>query len=59
MRIEARSPLMLSLMSRAYQDIPVDQLLGEGADSVASRRKQLMDAYVARMFRRAAQGRGG
>ena len=31
MRIEARSPLMLSLMSRAYQDLPVDQLLSEGA----------------------------
>lgn len=58
MRIEARSPLMLSLMSRAYQDVPADQLLSEGGAS-AARRKQLMDAYVARMFRRAAQGRGG
>ncbi len=59
MRIEARSPLMLSLMSRAYQDVPADQLLSEGGASAAARRKQLMDAYVARMFRRAAQGRGG
>ena len=58
MRIEARSPLMLSLMSRAYQDLPVDQLLREGGVSAAARRKRLMDAYVARMFRRAAQGKG-
>jgi hypothetical protein len=59
MRIEARSPLMLSLMSRAYQDVPGDQLLSESGASAAARRKQLMDAYVARMFRRAVQGRGG
>jgi hypothetical protein len=59
MRIEARSPLMLSLMSRAYQDVPVDQLLHEGGANVAARHKQLMDAFVAQMFRRAAQGRGG
>jgi len=59
MRIEARSPLMLSLMSRAYQDVPVDQLLHEGGVNAAARRKQLMDAFVAQMFRRAAQGRGG
>ena len=59
MRIEARSPLMLSLMSRAYQDVPGDQLLREGGASAAARRKQLMDAYVAHMFRRATRGRGG
>ena len=58
MRIEARSPLMLSLMSRAYQDLPVDHLLREGAVNAAARRKQLMDAYVAHMFRRAAKGAG-
>ncbi len=57
MRFEARSPLMLSLMSRAYQDVPADQLLGEGGASAAARRQQVMAAYVARMFRRAGQGR--
>ena len=57
-RIEARSPLMLSLMSRAYQDLPTDQLLREGAVNAAARRKQLMGAYVAHMFRRAAKGAG-
>jgi DNA polymerase III delta prime subunit len=59
MRIEARSPWMLRLMSRAYQDVPADQLLSEGAASAAARRMQLMDAYVAHMFRRAARRRGG
>lgn len=55
MRIEARSPLMLSLMSRAYQDLPASQLLGERAGDAAARRAQLMEAYIARMFRRAAK----
>ena len=58
MRIEARSPLMLSLMSHAYQDLPVDHLLREGAVTAAARRKQLMDAYVAHMFRPRPRGRG-
>lgn len=53
MRIEARSPLMLSLMSRAYQDLPASQLLSEGSGSAAARRGQLMEAYIARMFRAA------
>jgi hypothetical protein len=49
---------MLTLMSRAYQDLPVDHLLHEGVVTAAARRKQLMDAYVAHMFRRAAKGAG-
>ncbi len=57
LRIEARSPLMLSLMSRAFQDLPPDHLLHEGGATSAARRKQVMEAYVARMFHRAAQGR--
>jgi hypothetical protein len=56
MRIEARSPLMLNLMSRAYQDLPTDQLRHEGAASATARRQQLMEAYVAHMFRCAAKG---
>lgn len=57
LRIEARSPLMLSLMVRAYQDLPAEQLLQESAATAAARRKQLMNAYVDRMFRRAGLGR--
>ena len=56
MLIEARSPLMLRLMVEAYQDLPLEALAGEGRDTVASRRKQLMDAYVARRFRRMHHG---
>ncbi|HEX9941450.1 MAG TPA: CHAT domain-containing protein [Thermoanaerobaculia bacterium] len=56
MLVEARSPLMLSLMVQAYQDLPVEALAAGGAQSLAERRKQLMDAYVARMFRRAGAG---
>lgn len=55
MRIDARSPLMLNLMVRAYQDLTVAEVLREGIETTALRRKQLMDAYVARMFRRAEQ----
>ncbi len=58
LRIEARSPLMLSLMVRAYQDIPAEQLLQESAATAAARRKQLMSAYGDRMFRLAGLGRG-
>ena len=59
LRLEARSPLMLSLMVRAYQDIPAEQLLQESAATAAARRKQLMSAYVDRMFRLAGLGRNG
>ncbi len=56
MRLEARSPLMLSLMMLVYQDVPLEVITREGFVGTDVRRKQLMDAYVARMFRRAAQG---
>jgi len=58
LRIDARSPLMLGLMCRAYQDIPPEQLSSERPETTAARRKQLMDAYVARMFSQAQQRRG-
>ena len=59
LRLEARSPLMLSLMVRAYQDLPAEQLLQESGATAAARRKQLMSAYVDRMFRLTGLGRGG
>jgi len=55
MRIDARSPLMLNLMVRAYQDLSVAEVLKEGIETTALRHKQLMDAYVERMFRRVGQ----
>ena len=56
MRIDARSPLMLNLMVRAYEDLSVEEVLQEGIETTALRRWRLMEAYLARMFRRAAQG---
>jgi CHAT domain len=53
MLIEARSPLMLSLMVQAYQDLPVTALETAGLETLAARRQKLMEAFVARMFRRA------
>jgi hypothetical protein len=57
MLMEARSPLMLSLMVQTYQDLPVGALETESADSLAARRRQLMASYVARMFRQAGGAR--
>jgi predicted NACHT family NTPase len=54
--IEARSPLMLSLMAEAYEDLPVEALETESQETTGARRKKLMEAYVARMFRRAEVG---
>lgn len=57
MLVEARSPLMLSLMVQAYQGLPVEALEAEGAESLAARRRKLMASYVARMFRQAGGAR--
>jgi len=47
----AQSPLMLRVMSLAYQDIS-DQVLAEGQlDSVEARRRYLFAVYVERMFK--------
>lgn len=53
LRIDARSPLMLNLMARAYQGLSADDVLQEGIETTALRRKNLMDAYVVRMLRQA------
>jgi len=53
MRFDARSPLWLNLMVRAYHRLSVTDLAHEGEHSAAARRRRLLDAYMARMFRRA------
>jgi hypothetical protein len=53
MLMDARSPLMLSLMVQAYQGLPAAALETESADSLAARRRKVMESYVARMFHRA------
>lgn len=53
LRFDARSPLWLNLMVRAYQGLSVTDLAHEGERNAATRRRHLLDAYMARMFRRA------
>ncbi len=53
MRFDARSPLWLNLMVRAYHGLSITNLEQEGESSAAARRRRLMDDYMARMFRRA------
>jgi DNA polymerase III delta prime subunit len=45
-----QSPLMLNIMSLAYQDSVV--LTGQTIETVEARRKHLFDAYIERMFKR-------
>jgi len=46
----ARSPLMLSIMSLAYRDVPASEL--SAIATLEERRKHLFDAYIQRMFDR-------
>lgn len=46
----ARSPLMLSIITLAYQDKSVDELLD--LYSLEERRQHLLNAYIERMFKR-------
>jgi hypothetical protein len=57
--VDARCPLMLSLMVQAYENLPVEALETEGAENLAARHQKLMERYVARMFRRAGLGGAG
>lgn len=49
--IEARSPLMLSIMIQAYRDVPAEQLQHESTDTAEARRAKVWSAYVARKLR--------
>lgn len=51
----ARSPLLLAVMRRAYQDLPAEELLDPRWTEPAARRRHLFDRYVDRMLLR----RGG
>ena len=53
----ARTPLMLSIMSLAYQDQPVGALQGADSDTPESRRLRILETYVERMFERRAKAR--
>lgn len=47
----AQSPLMINVMSMAYQSATMENLI-DGANSLEARRTQIFDAYVDKMFQR-------
>ncbi len=52
LRTLARSPLMLSIMSLAYQDLPAEHLADATINTLEKRRQHLFDTYIHRMFAR-------
>jgi len=52
----AGSPLMLSIMSMAYQDVADEVLAGQAQGPLEERRGRLWDTYIARMFKRKGKG---
>ena len=48
----AGSPLMLSVMTLAYQDLSFEDIVDPSPATVENRRKRVFDRYVARMFQR-------
>jgi hypothetical protein len=57
----AQTPLFLSIMCLAYQDLKPEQLVSPAAISVEERRQHLFEHYVGRMLKRKGQrpGRAG
>jgi len=55
LREEAQSPLMLEVMSLAYQGLDAEDLAKEGMNSPEARRKHIFDRYIERMFTRKGQ----
>ena len=53
----AASPLMLGVMSLAYADVSLEDVLRGKLDSIEARRKHLVDAYIERMFKRKGEGK--
>lgn len=48
----AQSPLMLSVMSLAYQDVPQEEMITNKNDSTEIHYKKLFSTYVKQMFKR-------
>jgi hypothetical protein len=51
----AQTPLMLSIMSLAYQEVTSSQLKADGLKTLQERRKHIFEQYVERMFSRRQQ----
>jgi DNA polymerase III delta prime subunit len=56
LQILAQTPLILGIMSLAYQDISVETLQRFTQDSLETRRKHLFQVYIERMFKRRGKG---
>jgi hypothetical protein len=52
----AQTPLMLSVMSLAYRDMPAKALDEQATGSLEERRQRLFDTYIQRMFERKGRG---
>jgi hypothetical protein len=55
LREMAQSPLILGIMSLAYQDVPLEDITQGSLNTPEKRRKHLFDTYIERMFRRTGQ----
>ena len=56
LRSMAQSPLILNVMSLAYQNASAEALSNPKLNTDKARRKHLFDTYIARMFNRKARG---
>jgi hypothetical protein len=52
LREMAQSPLILGIMTLAYQDVPLENMTHEALNTSEKRRKHLFDTYIERMFKR-------
>src|SRR5262245_9521944 len=52
----ADTPLMLDVMSIAYQDLPAEQITSQALNTVKQRRDHLFDTYIDKMFVRKGKG---
>ncbi len=59
LQVLAQTPFMLSMMIRTYQDLPHGELASGQFATIEARKRQLMDGYVQRQFRRAVTGGTG
>ena len=57
LRSMAQSPLILNVMSLAYQNTSAEDLSNPALNTNKARRKHLFDTYIARMFNRKASAR--
>jgi len=55
----ARTPLMLSVMTMAWRDVPAADVRAPGAIAIEERRRQLFDAYVRAALNRRGKATGG